>query len=160
VRGDPVELQVDHAQRLRARRDLDVEQALDGHAEDGRVRVVREVVHPLDERDHLPVLLVLARLLDARVDVADDRHHVHDHLAPERGQEAQDAVGGRVVRPDVEGEDLLVGVDLRPVQPGVDLAALVADPLDRERALAVAVGDGPGVADVSHTSAGADARCR
>ena len=41
--------QVDHAQVLRARRDLDVEQRLDRAAEGHRVEVVGEVVHPLDD---------------------------------------------------------------------------------------------------------------
>ena len=57
VRVDPVELQVDHAQVLGARRDLELEQRLDRAAEGHRVEVVGEVVHPLDERDDLPVAL-------------------------------------------------------------------------------------------------------
>jgi hypothetical protein len=73
VGHDAVELEVDHAQVLRARRDLEVEQRLDRPAERHRVEVVREVVHPLDDRDDLPVGLVLGGLLDAGVDVADDR---------------------------------------------------------------------------------------
>src|ERR1700692_795348 len=44
-----------------------------------RVEVVGEVVHPLDDRDDLPVALVLGRLLDPRVHVADHRFDVaHD----------------------------------------------------------------------------------
>ena len=126
VRGDPVQLEVDHPQPLSALRHLLVEQPLDRHAEGHRVEVVREVVHPLDERDDLPVLLVLAALLDAGVDVADDRLHVADHLALERGEQPQHAVGGRVVRADVDGEQLVV---------------LLTERLHRHRALALAVGD-------------------
>ena len=58
-----------------------VEQPLDRHAERHRVEVVGEVVHPLDERDHLPVRLVLAALLDAGVDVADVRVRLEHLLA-------------------------------------------------------------------------------
>ena len=73
VRHDPVELEVDHAQVLGALGDLALEQRLDGAAERHRVEVVGEVVHPLDDGDHLPVGLLLGGLLDPRVDVADDR---------------------------------------------------------------------------------------
>ena len=115
VRGDPVQLEVDHAQVLGALGHLLVEQPLDRHAEGHRVEVVGEVVHPLDERDHLPVLLVLAGLLDAGVHVADDRLHVAHDLALERGQQAQHAVGGRVVRADVDREQLGLELDLGAV---------------------------------------------
>ena len=162
VRGHPVELEVDHAQELGARRHLLPEQLLHRHAEGHRVEVVGEVVHPLDERDRLPVLLVLAALLDAGVDVADDRLDVAHHLALERGQQPQDPVGGGVVRADVDREELVA-----PAQVGLGhrLRAghrRLAQPLHRHRALALAVGDlqrgGAGVggrlASVSHTSAG------
>ena len=43
--------------------------------------VYKRQVHPLDDRDHLPVGLVLCRLLDPGVDVADDRLDVANHLA-------------------------------------------------------------------------------
>ena len=108
VGHDPVELEVDHAQVLRARRDLEVEQRLDRAAERHRVEVVREVVHPLDDRDDLPVALVLRGLLDAGVEVADDRLDVAHDLALERGQQAQHAVRRRVVRADVERQQLVV----------------------------------------------------
>ncbi len=153
VRRDAVQLHVDHAQRLRARRHLDVEQTLDAHREDRRVEVVREVVHPLDERDDLPVLLVLARLLDAGVDVADDRHHVAHDLALERAEQAQDAVRGGVVRPDVDREELGLRVELGALDRILD----VVEAFHSHRALALAVGNRE---RVSHTSAGADARCR
>ncbi len=149
VRGDPVQLQVRDAQVLRARRHLLAEQLLDRHAEGDRVEVVGEVVHPLDERDDLPVLLVLAALLDAGVDVADDRRDVADHLPLERGQQPQHAVGGRVVRPDVEREELVVAVALDGRLGAGD--GLLAHPLHRHRALALAVRNAQGI---SHTSAG------
>jgi len=84
VAGDSVELEVDHPQVLGARGHLLVEQRLDGHAVGHRVEVVGQVVHPLDERDRLPVLLVLAALLDARVDVADQRREVAHDLSLDR----------------------------------------------------------------------------
>ena len=72
------------------------------------VEEVGEVVHPLDERDGLPIRLVLAVLLDAGVDVAHDRLEVDHGLALERDEEAKDAVGRRVVRPEVHRHQLLL----------------------------------------------------
>ena len=147
VARDPVQLEVDDAQVLRARRHLEVEQALHRHAERHRVEVVREVVHPLDERDDLPVGLVLARLLDAGVDVADDRLHRDDGLALERQEQPQHAVRRRVVRPHVDREELVLRF--------VDRAAL-----ERDRLLALAVRDVQWARRVTHTSAASRARCR
>ena len=87
-------------------RHLDLEQRLDGAAERVRVEVVGEVVHPLDDGDGLPVALVLGGLLDAGVDVADDRLDVAHDLAVERDEQPQHAVGRRVVRADVERQQL------------------------------------------------------
>jgi hypothetical protein len=98
VAHDPVELEVDDAQVLAALGDLEVQQRLRGAAERHGVEEVRQVVHPLDDGDGLPVVLVLGGLLDARVDVADDRLDVADDLALERRQQAQDPVGRGVVR--------------------------------------------------------------
>ena len=94
-------------------RHLLVEQPLDRHAERERVEVVGEVVHPLDERDHLPVGLVLAVLLDAGVHVADVRLHVAHDLALERHQQPQHPVRGGVVRAEVDGQQLLASARRR-----------------------------------------------
>ena len=107
MRHDPIELEMDHPQVLRPRRDLRAEQGLDGAAVGQRVEVVGQVVHPLDHGDDLPVGLVLGRLLDTGVDVADDRRDVAHDLALERGQQAQDPVGGGMVGTDVEGQQLV-----------------------------------------------------
>jgi hypothetical protein len=82
-------------------------------AEGVRVEEVREVVHPLDDRDDLPVGLVLGRLLDAGVDVADDRLQIAHDLALERHEQAQDPVRRGVVRAHVERQQLM----LFPVGP-------------------------------------------
>ncbi len=95
-------------QVLRAGRHLHAEQRLDRAAERHCIEVVGEVVHPLDDRDHLPVGLVLGGLLDPGVDVADHRPDVAHDLALQRGDQPQNAVGGGVMRADVEGEQLMV----------------------------------------------------
>jgi hypothetical protein len=110
---DPVELHVDHAQVLGALGDLELEQRLHAAAERVRVEVVGEVVHPLHDGDGLPVALVLGGLLDARVDVADDRLEVAHDLALERDHEPQHPVRRRVVRPEVHRQQLGLGVLLR-----------------------------------------------
>ena len=108
---DPVELEEDRPQVLGAGRDLEVDQALDRAAVGLHLEEVGDVVHPLDEGDDLPVALVLAGLFDPGVDVADHRPQLAHHLAFEVDDEAQDAVGRRVVRPDVDGHDLAVALD-------------------------------------------------
>jgi hypothetical protein len=110
VGHDAVELQVDHAQVLRALGHLDLDQRLDRPAEGHRVEVVGQVVHALDHRDDLPVGLVLRGLLDARVHVADDRFDIAHDLALERHDQPQHPVRGRVVRAEVERQQLLGGV--------------------------------------------------
>ena len=72
-----------------------------------------EVLERVDLVDDVVVVRVFADLLDAAVEVAEDRIHVHDLLARELEDEAKDAVGGRVVRAEVE-EHLAVaqGVEL------------------------------------------------
>jgi hypothetical protein len=107
VRHDAVEFEVDDAQVLRPRRDVEADELLDGAAVGHRVEVVGEVVHPLDDGDDLPVVLVLGGLLDAGVDVADDRLHVPHDLALERAQQPQDAVRRGMVRAHVEREELV-----------------------------------------------------
>ena len=109
VARDAVELEVDDPQVLGALGDLDPQQRLHGTAVRHRVEVVGEVVHPLDDGDDLPVALVLGRLLDAGVDVADDRLDVEHDLALEAGQQAEHPVRRGVVGPHVEGEQLLLG---------------------------------------------------
>jgi hypothetical protein len=112
---------VNDAQVLGALGHVDPDELLDGAAEGHRVEEVGQVVHPLDHRDGLPVRLVLARLLDAGVQVADDRLDVADDLALERDEQPQHAVRGRVVRAHVEREQLgrealggrLLGVERR-----------------------------------------------
>ena len=110
VRHDPVELQVEDPQVLGAVGDLELEQPLDAAAERLHVEEVGEVVHPLDEGDRLPVALVLARLLDPRVEVADHRLQVEDLLAAQGDDQAEHPVGGGVMRPHVDRHHLLLDV--------------------------------------------------
>ena len=105
---DPVELEVDRPQVLRPPRDLEFDQALDAADERLHVGEVGEVVHPLHERDRLPVGLVLAVLLDPGVDVAHDRLQVANDLPLQADQEPQHPVGRGVVRAHVDRHQLLL----------------------------------------------------
>ncbi len=86
--------------------DLDPEQLLDREHEDELVVLEGDVVDPRRVRDRLPVGLRLHVLLEAGVEVADHRLEAHDALAVQLDDEAEDAVRGRVVRPEVDLEDV------------------------------------------------------
>ena len=83
-----------------------LEQLLDREHEDELVVLEGDVVDPLRVRDRLPPRLVLHVLLEAGVQVADDRAQADDALAVEVDDEAQHAVRRRVVRPEVDLQDV------------------------------------------------------
>ena len=83
------------------------EQLLDREDVDELVVLVRDVVDPRGVGDPLPVRLRLHVLLEPRVEVADDRLDPGDVLAVEVDDQAEDAVRRRVVRPEVDGEDVV-----------------------------------------------------
>ena len=112
VGGDAVELHEEDAHDLRLLRDvvLDVEQPLDAEGV-GRLVVERgEVVHPGAERRALHPGAVLHVLLDAGVQVADAAAGLGDRLALELEDEAEHAVGRRVLRAHVDHDPLLGGL--------------------------------------------------
>ena len=98
-------------------RHLHAEHPLDGehHAELGGER--REPVVPVGEHDDLPVVADLEQLLDAAVHVADDRLAVDDPLAVEGEPQPEHAVGGGVLRADVEDHVLGGQAARRPPPP-------------------------------------------
>ena len=102
VTGDAVQLAENDADQLRAFRRLDAHQLLGGQAEDELVVEVGHVVEPVEQRDDLPVVLSLAELLGAPVQIADDGLGVDDALALNGEDHAEDAVRAGVLRPHVE----------------------------------------------------------
>ena len=64
----------------------------------------RDVVEPVEIRDRLQIGLVLDQLLGAAMQQADVRIDPLDDLAVELEHEAQHAVRGRMLRPEVDGE--------------------------------------------------------
>jgi hypothetical protein len=73
----------------------------------------RDVVDSLGIRDRLPPRLLLHRLLESGVQVADHRVRAHDLLAVEIDHEAQHAVRRRMVRAEVDGEDVVRVAEVR-----------------------------------------------
>ena len=97
----------------------------------------REPVVPVGEHDDLAVVADLEELLDAAVHVADDRLAVDDPLAVEGQPQPEDAVGGRMLRADVEDHVLgreatrLPAAALVPCRgTGGEARCAVADPDD------------------------------
>jgi hypothetical protein len=111
VRGQPNQVAVEalqfrqqHADPLHAVGDLDTEQLLDRERKAEAVRLGAQVIHPLDERDDLLPLLLLGRLLDAGVEVADGGIGGDDVLAVQLEDDPKHPVRARVLRPHVDGE--------------------------------------------------------
>ena len=114
--GDAAELEEDRADVLRPRRRLDLHELLGGEDERHLVGERRQPVDAVDERRDLRVGADLGELLVAPVHVAADDVGPHDLLAVEANHDAERAVGGRVLRTDVEGHALGLELD---VDPGV-----------------------------------------
>ncbi len=102
VARDAVELAGEHADVLGAPRHLDVEQLLERHDRRPLAEQGAHVLERVDLADDLVVVRVLAQLLDAAVEVAEDRVEVDDALAADLEDDAQDAVGRGVLGPHVE----------------------------------------------------------
>ncbi len=126
--GDTAQLEQDRADVLGPRRRLDLHQLLGGEDERHLVGEAAQPVDAVDERRHLRVGADLGQLLVAAMHVAHDRLGAHHLLAVELGDDAQGAVGGRVLRTDVEGHALGLELDVDPGIGGLrrDVAQLLA----------------------------------
>ena len=111
--GDPGQLEQDRADHLGARRRLDAHQLLAGEDERHLVGEAAEPVDAVDERRHLRERADLGELFVPAVHVAGNRFGPHDLLAVEAADDAQRAVGGRVLRADVEGHALRLELDVQ-----------------------------------------------
>ena len=103
---NPRDLEEHDANDRRAARYLDIEQLLDGE----RVAMLGghhgDVVQTVHVWQRLLVVFVLNQLLCAAVQEADVRISAADRLAVQFQHQAQHAVGGRMLRAEVEGEIL------------------------------------------------------
>ena len=92
VVGDAVELAEDRADVPRSLGDLQRHDLLDGHAEGELAVEVADVVDAVEEGDYLGVVLDLAELFGAAVQVADVWLDLDDALAVDPQHHAEDAV--------------------------------------------------------------------
>ncbi len=125
VAGDPVELAGEDPDVLGPARDLDVEQLLEGHHRRPLAEQRADVLERVRVADRLVVVGVLAELLDAAVEVAEDRVEVDDLLAVDLEHDPQHAVGRRVLGAHVQehlavAEGVELGLALGPGRVGRD----------------------------------------
>ena len=113
MRVNAVELAQQRPHPARLLGDLHFEQLLDRQDEDELVVLEGEVVDPRRVRDPLPPRLVLHVLLEAGVEVADHGAQSDDLLAVQVDDEPEDPVGGGMVRPEVDLEQVLALAQLR-----------------------------------------------
>ena len=92
VAGDAVELPGQHADVLGAPGHLEVEQLLGGHDRHRLAEQRGDVLERVALADGVVPVAVLADLLDAAVEVAEDRVEVDDPLAVDLEHDAQHAV--------------------------------------------------------------------
>ena len=104
VVGDAVELAEDGTDVPRSIRYLQVHDLLDGHAEGELAVEVADVVDAVEEGDDLGVVLDLAELLGAAVQVPDVRLDLFDALAVDPQHHAEHPVRAGVLRPHVDHE--------------------------------------------------------
>jgi hypothetical protein len=106
MRVQAVELREERAHPRGLARHVDAEQLLDRKHEDELVVLERDVVDAWGVRDRLPPRLLLHVLLEARVEVADHGLQADDRLAVELDHEPEHAVRRRMVRAEVDFEDV------------------------------------------------------
>jgi hypothetical protein len=125
VRGDPVEFHHQDPDRGRPVRDLlaDAQQLLDRQRVPGFVEHRGQVVHPGHERAALDPVAVLEVLLDAGVQVADDRPGLDDGLALQFEDEPKHTVGRRVLRAHVDDDPFVADRVTRNPGDGVPVSA-------------------------------------
>ena len=104
VREKTPDFGIEHPDQLGAAGHLDAEQLLDRHAIGVFLVHRRDVVEPVEIGVRLNVGLVLDQLLGAAMQQADMRIDALDDLAVQLQHEAQDAVRGRVLRAEIDGE--------------------------------------------------------
>src|SRR6185503_447080 len=98
MRGDALQFAKQHADHLSAFGNLEAEQLLTGHHVGEVVAEWIQIIHAVSDHDPLLVLFVLKQLLHSRVEIADIRRGLHNHLTVKHEFETQHAVRRRVLR--------------------------------------------------------------
>ena len=102
VAGNAVQFAQDDADVLGPFRYFQPHQLLNGHAVGQLVVEIADVVHPVEQRYHLVVLLALAQLLGAAMQIADVRLDINDFFAVHPQHHPKYAVGRGMLRPHIE----------------------------------------------------------
>ncbi len=104
MRQQPADLAIEHADELRAPRHLEAEQLFRREAERMLLIDRRDIIEPVEIRDRLQIGLVLDQLFGAAMQKPDMRIDALDHFAVELEHQAQHAMRGRMLRPEIDGE--------------------------------------------------------
>ena len=100
----PADLGIEHADILAALRHFEAQQLFDRQAEGMLLVHRRDIIEPVEIGDRLQIGLVLDQLLGAAMQQADMRIDARDDLAVQVQHQAQHAMGGRMLRPEIDGE--------------------------------------------------------
>ncbi len=112
MREQPADLGIEHADELGALRHGDADQLLDRERIGMLLVHRRHVVEPVEIGQRLEIGLVLDQLLGAAMQQPDMRIDALDHLAVELEHEAEHAVRGGMLRPEIDGELAVVAFRL------------------------------------------------
>ncbi len=104
---DARQLAEDHADPLRARRDLDAQELLDRHRVSHVVQERAHVVEPVRVGEDLLPRMELGHLLEAAMEIADLGDRFDDRLAVEPALEPEGPVHGGMAGPDVDHHQVL-----------------------------------------------------
>ena len=104
VREQPPDLGKQHANELAALGHLDAQQLFGRQAKGVLLIHRRDVIEPVEIGHRLQIGLVFDQLLGAAMQEADMRIDALDDLAVEFEHQAQHAVRGRMLRPEIDGE--------------------------------------------------------
>ena len=96
--------QIQHANKLAALGKLDAQQLFHRQAEGVLLIHRRDIIEPVEIGHRLHIGLVLDQLFGAAVQQPDMRIDALDDLAVEFQHQAQHAMRGRMLRPEIDGE--------------------------------------------------------
>ncbi len=115
VRKETPDLGIKHADELRPLRYGDADELFDRERISMLLVHRRHVVEPVEIGQRLEIGLVLDELLGAAMEQPDMRIDALDHLAVELEHEPEHAVGGRMLRTEIDGELALVALPLAAI---------------------------------------------
>ncbi len=98
----------DRPQILAPRSDFDPQQLFDRMMPGDFVGQRRDVIHPVDNRDVLIEVQMLAQLFEAGMQIADVRNRIDNRLAIQRQNQPQRGMGRRMLRAEIQRPEILL----------------------------------------------------